>query len=78
MDAYACASFKLVLFSELILAKHYMEGGACDENSCEAKQAFETSHAVVEIKIKTLDSQDYTCRVAKNVRKTLAPPWNVY
>jgi hypothetical protein len=44
-----------------------MEGGTCDENDCEAKEALQASHAVVEIKIKTLDSQDYTCRVAKNV-----------
>lgn len=44
-----------------------MEGRACSENAYEAKRALEASHAVVEIKIKTLDSQVYTCRVGKNV-----------
>ena len=47
-----------------------MEGGACDENGHAAKEALETSRAIVEIKIKTLDSQDYTCRVAKNVHNS--------
>ncbi|KAH7280142.1 hypothetical protein KP509_37G053500 [Ceratopteris richardii] len=37
-------------------------GGALD-----AKHATEASHSVVEIKIKTMDSQVYTCRVEKNV-----------
>lgn len=36
-------------------------------NVYEAKNIAETSHAVVEIKIKTLDSQVYTCQVPRNV-----------
>eukprot|EP00250_Pteridium_aquilinum_P013807 c21585_g1_i2 orf=114-2987(+) len=44
-----------------------MEGRACNESAFEAKRVMEASHTVVEIKIKTLDSQVYTCRVEKNV-----------
>ncbi|MCO5602749.1 hypothetical protein L7F22_056887 [Adiantum nelumboides] len=40
---------------------------ACNESAFESKIVMEASHTAVEIKIKTLDSQVYTCRVQKNV-----------
>ncbi|KAI5083331.1 hypothetical protein GOP47_0003074 [Adiantum capillus-veneris] len=42
-------------------------GMACNESAFETKHVMEASHTAVEIKIKTLDSQVYTCRVEKNV-----------